>query len=353
MRSFLARVRARFSLGANGRSVTLICLTAVVTGGATATAQSLIDSGDVRDNSLRSADLRNRDIRGGDIARGTLSLSLLKDTTVQELIDRTRAGLPVGGVNTPGAQGGSGAQGPPGSNGQNGSNGANGANATYAGPNWGVVDRNTIGSPQIALRAGPTVAPGTGTGAPPFGDGSLGLLVDDPTGAATADEKAAFGNQVDFAGDPVSGLDEVGFRVFTTGENSGSGVNMPNIAFEVDPNITGNASNFSTLVFVPDANSAVNQWSGYIDATDPDEGYWYLTGTAGNNGPSGTPPGTGCNIAAECEFDDVKAALPNATILIAQVGKGRDADWQGAIDGLRINNEVFDFEPFGVITRTP
>ena len=156
MRSSFARVRARFSLGANGRSVTLICLTALVTGGATATAQSLIDSGDVQDNSLRSADIRNRDIRGGDIARGTLSLSLLKDTTVQELIDRTRAGLPVGGVNTPGAQGQGGAQGPPGQNGQNGSNGSNGANGAAAvGPHWGVMPRNTIGSGIAELRNGP------------------------------------------------------------------------------------------------------------------------------------------------------------------------------------------------------
>jgi hypothetical protein len=212
-----------------------------------------------------------------------------------------------------------------------------------------VVDRNTIGSPQIALRAGPIVAPGTGTSAPPFGDGSLGLLVDDNTGAATADEKASFGNQVDFAGDPVSGLDEVGFRVFTTGENSGSGTNMPNISFEIDPNLETHATNFSTFVFVPAANSPANQWSGYIDATDPAAGDWYMTGNAGTT--------TGCHLGDTCEFSEAQTLLDDggtaATILVAQVGKGRDSDWQGAIDGLRINDEVFDFEPFGVITRAP
>lgn len=30
------------------------------------------------------------------------------------------------------------------------------------------------------------------------------------------------------------------------------------------------------------------------------------------------------------------------------MAKGRDYAWQGAVDGLRINGSVFDFEPFGV-----
>jgi hypothetical protein len=32
---------------------------------------------------------------------------------------------------------------------------------------------------------------------------------------------------------------------------------------------------------------------------------------------------------------------------------GRDYAWSGAVDGLRINGAVFDFEPFGVQTTTP
>jgi hypothetical protein len=35
------------------------------------------------------------------------------------------------------------------------------------------------------------------------------------------------------------------------------------------------------------------------------------------------------------------------------VTKGRDYAFSGAVDALRINNQVFDFEPFGVYTRTP
>ena len=37
-----------------------------------------------------------------------------------------------------------------------------------------------------------------------------------------------------------------------------------------------------------------------------------------------------------------------ATIYTAQVTKGRDFAWQGAVDGLVINDTTYDFEPFGV-----
>jgi hypothetical protein len=240
-----------------------------------------------------------------------------------------------------------GGQGENGQNGQNGGKGETGATgpagAQYVGANWGTVDRNTIGSPDIALRAGPIVAPGTGTTAPPFGSGSLGFLVANPSGAT---EKAVFGNQVDFAGKPLSGLNQVGFRVFQTGENSSSGVNMPNITFEVDKNGgTLQAGDYSTFVFVPAANSPSDQWSPYIDATNPAAGDWYYTGGVGTS--------TGCNQSTMCEFPAAKATLPSATILTAQLQKGRDNAWQGAIDGFRINNEVFDFEQFGVVVRAP
>lgn len=35
------------------------------------------------------------------------------------------------------------------------------------------------------------------------------------------------------------------------------------------------------------------------------------------------------------------------------VGKGRDNAWVGAIDGLRINNTIYDFEADGVKSRGP
>ena len=74
--------------------------------------------------------------------------------------------------------------------------------------NWGVVDRNTIGSPVAQLRSGPSV--------PPFGTGSLNLSV------ATGEE-VAYGNEVDFVGMDFEALTAVGFNVYNTGENLASG----------------------------------------------------------------------------------------------------------------------------------
>ena len=45
--------------------------------------------------------------------------------------------------------------------------------------------------------------------------------------------------------------------------------------------------------------------------------------------------------------------LDDRSAIIGTVGitKGRDNSWQGAVDGLRINGTVFDFEETGVFER--
>lgn len=206
---------------------------------------------------------------------------------------------------------------------------------------WGVITRNTIGSPVAALRNGPFGSFGVqGSAArPAYGKGSLGIEV------AGAAEKVDFGNEVDFFGDPVLGLNKVGFRVFQTGENVAAGgpENMPNIRFEIDPNVSAHPTdNYSSLVWVPDAAPVTDRWSPYIDATST--GYWYLSGNE-----------TACNQAAECTFAQVKASLNDGgekpTIHSAAVGKGRDHMWIGAVDGLRVNGTVYDFEADGVRTH--
>ncbi|MFF7203204.1 hypothetical protein [Streptomyces sp. NPDC008141] len=213
---------------------------------------------------------------------------------------------------------------------------------------WGVIARNTIGSPVADLRNGPYGSFGvTGTAArPPYGRGSLGIEVADAsTSLSPSSEKVDFGNEVDFFGDPVQGLRRVGFHVFQTGENISYGgtENLPNIRFEIDPNLTAlPTDNYSTLVWVPDASPVTNGWSPFLDATST--GYWYLTGNE-----------TACNPAAECTLEELKTSLNDggqgATIHTAAVGKGRDNMWIGAVDGLRINQTVYDFETSGVKER--
>jgi hypothetical protein len=130
---------------------------------------------------------------------------------------------------------------------------------------WGVITRNTIGSPVAALRNGPFGSFGVqGPSArPPYGTGSLGIEVaNNSTSLTPPSEKVDFGNEVDFFGDPVLGLTEVGFHVFQTGENVGYGGpgNLPNIRFEINPNPTS-TDNYSTLVWVPG--------QGTVPATPP------------------------------------------------------------------------------------
>ncbi|MEA2322051.1 MAG: hypothetical protein QOD81_1901 [Solirubrobacteraceae bacterium] len=309
------------------KTIVACTVTALAIGGGTASAAKLITSKDIADGAVHTR----------DIAKDTISLSRLSPS-VRAMI--AQAGTPgkagVNGANgRDGAAGATGAKGDAGTKGDTGAagaGGANGVNATVSSGNWGVMARNTIGSPDIFTRSGPAAAP--------YGTGSLGFSV----GGGT--EKAAYGNEADFAGDLVSGLTQVGFSVYTTGENAALGnPNMPSIAIEIDPNLTATPSNFSTLVFVP-SNTAPNAWTK-IDATDATKGFWFLTGAAG--------AATNCNQTTTCSFAQVQAALndggESAVIGTVGVTKGRDFAWQGAIDGLQINSAVYDFEETGVVTR--
>jgi hypothetical protein len=215
---------------------------------------------------------------------------------------------------------------------------------------WGVIPRNTIGSPVGDLRDGPYGSFGhTGpTSEPPFGKGSLGIEVADKATSQTApQEKIAFGNEVDFFGDPFLDLTAVGFRVFQTGENVSYGGpgNLPNITFEIDPNLTGNVSNYTSVVWNPAPVTTVDEWSPYLDATTT--GQWYLTGSAGTT--------SGCNQTTTCTFTQLKTNLNDGgdapVVYTVAVAKGRDNMWIGAVDGLRLNTKVYDFERDGVKER--
>ena len=217
------------------------------------------------------------------------------------------------------------------------------------GEHWGPIARNTIGSPVEELRNGPYISPPGAGDSPPFGKGSLGLEVQHfDTAGADEREKASFGNEVDFFGDSVNDLDELGFRYYTTGENGdlqGDGRNLPGITIEIDPNLSSTSSGFSSLVWQPGPAPVENRWTGYEDATS--SGDFMLTGAAGT--------ATGCTLANPCSFSDMKDALDDggdpAVIASIAVTKGRDNAWQGAVDGLRVNDDVFDFELFGVRTE--
>lgn len=212
-------------------------------------------------------------------------------------------------------------------------------------PHWGIIHRNVIGSPSITLTNGPFVFGATGSlSAPPFGVGALAFLVGPPTSTPSgAAEKANFGNEVDYHGNLLQAITEVGFHIFTTGENASKDTNnLPNIDFEAFFRV-GSTLTYTSVVWVPPSNAVtVNEWSRFINATN--EGTWYLSGDSTIN--------TGCSQSTPCKFSQLlyNANTVDSTAYISSVAvsKGRDYEWQGAIDGLRINNKTINFEFDGV-----
>ena len=211
-----------------------------------------------------------------------------------------------------------------------------------------MIARNTIGSPVAELRGGPFVLGADGeVVAPPYGEGSLGLAVDAGDTLDTQ-ERATFGNEVDFAGHNFLEITELGFHVFTTGENFANGEPMPNISIELDPNLdAAGTDDYTTAAWLPDNVSSqhIDTWSPYIDATT--SGKWYLSGSEGQV--------TGCRNVDPCTWGELQEAIDDGgeapTILTIAVSKGRDTAFVGAVDGLRINDTIYDFEPFGVVER--
>jgi hypothetical protein len=97
-------------------------------------------------------------------------------------------------------------------------------------------------------------------------------------------------------------------------------------------------------VFVPDALSEADSNSKWTAINAVTSGKWGLTGSAP----------TTCRLDGTlCSFEQMQAALNDGgedavvTFSVA-FSKGRDNAFSGAVDGLKINERTFDFEPFGV-----
>ena len=258
-------------------------------------------------------------------------------------------GSQPGQAASPGPPGPAGPPGPPGPKGDPGDQGDPGENGDpgdaveYEGAHWTTIHRNVMGNGEAELGAAPV-----GFGPPPefalqefpVGDGALNIRT------GSGEDKATFGNERDFRGSKLSGITKVGYSVFTTGENNErADSNMPNIQFEVIVNTEGTPA-FSTLVFAP-PNSADNQWTK-IDAA-ANQPYWWFTGSVASGE---------CTQANMCTWQQVQDFVAadgrdDEIVGTVQINKGReDAAFSGAVDHLVINNDTYDFEPFGVMKKT-
>lgn len=279
---------------AKSRTATVLGAAAlvVVAGGTGAVAATQIHSRQIADNTILSKDIHDGTIRARDIHPNTVSAQRLTPWVRDQL---TKQGLSTGDAN------------------------------------WGVIDRNVIGNGAADLRVGPA-GPGPDN-APPAGVGSLGLR----TGSAT--DKAAFGDQVSFVGDPLSSMTNPSYYEYVTGEDLQTNPgNQVNLQLEINPHTN---SSYSTLIFVPenlDPAQDGNKWTK-VDASTAQR--WYLTGAAGTS--------TGCDQATYCTLDEINQKLPDATVLSVQFSKGRDNAFSGAVDDLSIGGKSYDFEPTGVM----
>jgi len=305
-------------------------------GGGSAVAGSLVTSAKIADGTIQ-----NR-----DIADGTISLSRLSEGTQALIRQHAKDGVngrdgangaggqdgarglqgQAGTAGNDGVDGKDGKDGVNGVDGVDGKDGRDGTDATIASGNWGIIDRNVIGSASAVLRSGP--------GGAPLGTGSLNLSVADVA------SKIAFGNEADFAGLKISSINALGFSVYQTGENASiSAANLPNISLEVNPGVAGKT--YSSLVYNP-APVQPSRWST-VDATQG--AGWYFTNAA-------VAAATGCGQGAGqrfCTLDEIKTAAPDAYVTYSLgIAKGRDSAWHGAVDAVRVNDRVFDFEETGV-----
>lgn len=207
---------------------------------------------------------------------------------------------------------------------------------------WGVIGRNTLGSPNAVFRDGPLGRPDgnpSATQPPPFGNGSLGIIVADGT------EKIDFGNETDFAGLRLEDINLLHYWIYV-GMDSLSGVSLPGALMEVDPGLDPSVT-YSSLVYLPEDSEspsapetpANNVWQKY--RANNGGSAWFATGATG--------PAIGCTGSDPCSFAELKERLPDAEITYSlAISKGRDNAFVGAVDGLRVNDQLYDFEFSGV-----
>ena len=339
-------------------SFALVALALFVVASGSATAASLLTSKNIKDESIQ-----NRDLRDGaftlsklrqstkDVLNADTELTLLRLAALEK-----KAGIPgpAGAAGVPGKNGTDGKDGAKGKDGADGDSTVTSAGAGEAAGsgNWGIINRNTIGSPTATLRSGPVASFGQTEGVnPPLGKGSLNLNVGRvPSNESGFDkrERISYGNEVDYQGKDLAATlgSTVGFSYFTTGENGPT--NLPGLNFEIDPNLAATPSNFSTLVFVPPTATQVGRWSDFVNGATV--GKWYLTGAAG--------AATNCELSDNCSFTEVMSALADggekSTLFSVAVIKGRDDAFQGAADNLKFGATTVDFEENGVkVTTAP
>jgi hypothetical protein len=324
-------IRARIARVVASRTLVLGAFIAG-TAAASAGATTLITGAQVRDGSLTGADVRDRSLG------------------VRDLTSRARNSL-RGRRGPRGATGAAGPQGDAGPRGGAGPQGPKGDPASLSRLPWGVVGRNTIGSPAAYFRVGPwgRTSGYAATVPPPLGEGSLGVHVEGVNGTGSSAEKLSFGDETTFAGLPIRSISTLSYWLYA-GEDAFTNHSLPTLSIEANPDANG--ATYTTLVYLPDGSAApsapsprtVSTWQKYDTLATGN--MWHSTADL-------DPNTTVCQISNPCKFSDLVAQMgPNACVSFSlAITKGRDNEFTGAVDAVTVNGTTYDFEPEGVFAR--
>jgi hypothetical protein len=301
-----------------------------VVGAGTAGAATMIDGKDITPHTITSTQVKVNSLDRNDLTTAAQN----------SLQGKTGPAGPKGATGGKGATGSTGSRGPAGPGGPQGPKGDPGTSAFSPLP-WGLIGRNTIGSPVAQYRVGPDGAP--------KGIGSIGFEV---AGPPNGDTNASDAEKISFG---VAGSDfttETGvthpqqitaltYKAFDDIDTIGA--SPVGLTIESDPDINDSTDapiNFTSLVYNPAPTAAGDEdtWKTNDAMTGAT---WDATGRAG--------AATGCTLGTPCTYSDLMSKLgPNASIITFALSKGRDDAYNGAVDDLVVNTKTFDFEPLGV-----
>lgn len=193
---------------------------------------------------------------------------------------------------------------------------------------WGFVEETPTGSGEMV--AGP--------GATFYGNGSAKLVVNSTGGVILA--------KADYLG---LRLDEITDLKYSTYRTSGGEALAVALQLNFDSDLTdANDSWQGRLVYEPYHTQTVSAdlwqtWDTLNDAAGTASGnWWFSNGTLATN--------SGCSMATPCTWQEIKTAFPNGGVhntlgaVNLKAGGGWTGGFDGNVDGLIINEDVYDFE---------
>jgi hypothetical protein len=177
-----------------------------------------------------------------------------------------------------------------------------------------------------------------GQGTPDEASGTDHLLMATPGGA---DKAYVFGYE--FAGQRLADIETLRYRSLVTTVNPKEPRQAPALNIQIDPDGPAKAGGFATLVWEPvyaeGESTAADVWLTRSPSSS-DGGWWSTKNvpiTTGVDGALGFPSFT-------AGWDDVQAALPDATVLGIGVNQGGgNQGLVSEVDLLQVNDTVYDF----------